>query len=66
VLAARRPEADVRDILVTDGDEALRAKLEEFVTQGASKFVVVPAVPPADWGDELGRLYESVVRPLES
>jgi len=66
VLSARRPEVDAQQIVVTDGDEALRAKLEEFVTQGASKFVVVPAVPPADWDDELGRLHESVVRPLES
>jgi alkanesulfonate monooxygenase SsuD/methylene tetrahydromethanopterin reductase-like flavin-dependent oxidoreductase (luciferase family) len=66
VLAARRPEVDAREIVVTDGDDALRNKIEEFITQGGSKFVVIPAVPPASWDDELARLYDSVVRPLES
>jgi probable F420-dependent oxidoreductase len=65
VLAARRPEVDARDVLVTGGDDELRARLEEFVTQGGTKFVVVPAVPPVDWDDELARLYDSVVKPLE-
>jgi probable F420-dependent oxidoreductase len=66
VLAARRPEIDPREIVVTDGDDALRNKIEGFISQGGSKFVVVPAVPPASWDDELARLYDSVVRPLES
>ena len=66
VLSARRPEVDPRDVLITGGDGELRAKLEEFYTQGGSKFVVIPAVPPADWGDELQRVYDNVVRPLEN
>jgi probable F420-dependent oxidoreductase len=66
VLQARRPETDVRDILATDGSTDLRAKLETFVTQGATKFVVVPVVPPKDWEDELSRVYNAVVRPLEN
>ena len=66
VLAARRPETDARDIVVTGGDDNLRVKIEEFITQGGSKFVVVPAVPPVDWDDELKRLYDNVVVPLES
>jgi probable F420-dependent oxidoreductase len=66
VLSARRPEVDPRDVLVTGGDAALRAKLEEFYAQGVSKFVVIPAVPPADWTDELQRVHDNVVKPLEN
>jgi len=66
VLSARRPEVDPRDVLVAGGDGELRARLEEFYAQGASKFVVIPAVPPADWGAELQRVYDNIVRPLES
>lgn len=66
VLKLRRSEVDVRDILATDGGPALRTKLEEFIDQGATKFVVVPVVPRADWGDELSRVYDAVVEPLEN
>jgi probable F420-dependent oxidoreductase len=66
VLQARRPEVDARDVLVTSGDDELRARLEEFYAQGGSKFVVIPAVAPADWGDELQRVYDNVVKPLEN
>lgn len=66
VVAARRPEVDPRDVVVAGGDDELRARLEEFVPQGATKFVVIPAVPPREWGAELQRLYDNVVRPLES
>jgi probable F420-dependent oxidoreductase len=66
VIAARRPEVDPADVIVPGGDAELRERLESLVTQGATKFVVVPAVPPLDWGDELQRLYDNVVRPLEN
>ena len=66
VAAARRPEMDPREGIVVGGDDALRARLEDFVAQGATKFVVVPAVPPRDWGEELQRLYDNIVRPLEN
>lgn len=66
VVAARRPEVDPRDVIVVGGDDELRARHEEFIAQGASKFVVIPTVPPRDWGDELQRLYDYVVRPLEN
>ncbi len=66
VLSARRSDVDARDVLVVGGDKELRAKLEDFVAQGATKFVVVPAVPPTDWSEELQRVYDSVVKPLES
>lgn len=66
VVAARRPEVDPRDVVATDGDAQLRARIEDFVAQGATKFVVIPTTPPSDWTDELQRLYDGVVRPLEN
>lgn len=65
-IQARRPEVDPAQVIVPGGDDQLRARLESLVTQGATKFVVVPAVPPRDWGDELQRIYDNVVRPLEN
>jgi probable F420-dependent oxidoreductase len=64
-LARRRPDADPREIVVIGDRAALRARLEAFIAEGASKFVVVPAVPPADWVDELGALRTDVANPLE-
>jgi probable F420-dependent oxidoreductase len=66
LIATRRPEVDPRDVIVTGGDEELRVRLEEFVTQGATKFVVLPTTPPRDWGEELARVYDNVVKPLEN
>lgn len=65
-IAARRPEVDPSQVVVPGGDDELRARLESLVDQGATKFVVVPAVAPSDWGDELQRVYDKVVRPLEN
>lgn len=63
-LAARRPDVRPDDLAVA-GDAALCARLEAFVEQGASKFVVLPLVPPAEWGAELARLRASVAAPVE-
>ena len=66
VVGTRRPEVDPKDVVSVGGDDALRQRLEEFIAVGATKFVVVPAVPVADWGEELQRLYDKVVTPLEN
>jgi probable F420-dependent oxidoreductase len=65
LLQARRPEIDANDVIATD-DVSLRRLLEEFIAQGATKFVIVPAVAPDDWEDELARTYETITRPLEN
>lgn len=65
VAAARRKDIDPREAIVVGGDAELRAHLERLVAQGGSKFVVVPVAPPRDWSDELKRLYDEVVVPLE-
>lgn len=65
VLAARRPGIDPRSLIVSDGDGGLRERIERFIAVGASKFVLFPLTPPRDWAEELGRLFDAVVRPLE-
>jgi probable F420-dependent oxidoreductase len=64
-LAARRPGVPPDEIVVTAGDRALRDRLEGFVEQGASKFVVVPLVAPIDWPAELEALRQGVAIALE-
>ncbi|MEA2623992.1 MAG: hypothetical protein QOD06_37 [Candidatus Binatota bacterium] len=65
LLASRRPALDP-DAVVRGGDDAIRERLEEFAAEGASKFVLVPLDQPRDWQEELARLRETVVRPLEN
>jgi probable F420-dependent oxidoreductase len=63
-VAARRPGVDAADI-VPAGIDAVAPALERFVAAGASKFVLVPVVEPADWSTHLRDL-AAAVRPLEN
>ena len=65
-FAARRPNVDPQTMIVLDGARALTDRIEAFVEQGASKFVVVPLVAPGSWPDELTALRERIVEPLEN
>jgi probable F420-dependent oxidoreductase len=51
-LQARRADVDPHD-LVPIGFDALRTKIEEFIEQGFSKFVVLPIVEPNELVDHL-------------
>jgi probable F420-dependent oxidoreductase len=64
-IGVRRPDRDPSRLVVFESDGQMRARLEEFIAAGASKFVLVPIVPPPDWREELARLFETVVRPTE-
>ena len=66
VVAARRPGVDPSDVVVTEGPEALKRRFEGFIEQGASKFVVIPALPPPDWKSEVESLYAEVAEALEN
>ncbi len=66
LVRERRPDVDPLEIVAVGGDGRLRDLVSAFVEEGATKFVVVPVAPPADWVEELSRLRESVVRPLEN
>ena len=63
-LAARRPGVDPADV-VTVGLPGLRRQLERFVDEGFSKFVLVPAVEPPSWDDELEALAAEVVSAVD-
>ncbi len=64
-LAALKRGEDLETLLVFGDDAALRERIEAFIAAGASKFVIVPLVAPPSWADELGRLRDNVVRPVE-
>jgi probable F420-dependent oxidoreductase len=59
-LAARRPDVDPGE-LVLSGLTALRQRLEAFIDRGFSKLVVVPAVEPDGWADELAEVADQVL-----
>jgi probable F420-dependent oxidoreductase len=59
-LAARRPDVDPGD-LVLSGLPALRRRLEAFIDRGFSKLVVLPAVEPDRWADELEEVARHVL-----
>ncbi|WP_045877175.1 TIGR03854 family LLM class F420-dependent oxidoreductase [Pseudofrankia sp. DC12] len=63
-LRARRPEIDPADYLPV-GWTAIRAKVEEFVAVGFSKFVLYPAVRPEDLPRFLDR-FAAELKPLET
>jgi probable F420-dependent oxidoreductase len=65
VVATRRPGVDPRDLVVMGGPAELRTRLESFVDQGASKFVVTPVLRPKDWETELATVRAEVAEPLE-
>jgi probable F420-dependent oxidoreductase len=66
LIRARRPDVDPADVVVVGSHDDLRARLEAFIEQGASKFVVVPVFQSNDWPADLADLKERVVVPLEN
>jgi len=66
LAATRKDPVDALDIVAGGGPAGLRTRLEEFIEQGASKFVVLPLIPPTDWVGELATLREQVCIPLEN
>jgi alkanesulfonate monooxygenase SsuD/methylene tetrahydromethanopterin reductase-like flavin-dependent oxidoreductase (luciferase family) len=63
LLRRRRPHVDPTTLVVS-GHKEVRRSMEGFLERGASKFVALPLVEPADWPDELAGL-ASVVLPLQ-
>lgn len=59
-LEWRRPDLPLAQALPV-GAAALRTRLNEYVSAGASKFVLIPADRPTDWAAELGRLADEVL-----
>jgi len=65
-IAARRPGVEPREMVELGGRDALSARIEAFIAQGASKFVLTPILPPRDWDTELAGLRSEVAEPLEN
>lgn len=67
-LAARRPDLADPSVLIPDGWDGLVARINEFISVGASKFVVLPLVEPKDPAAWIGHLEEAaqVVIPLQN
>ena len=66
-LAKRRPNLDDPSQLVPSSWEDLCALIEQFISVGTTKFVVLPMTEPStadEWIDHLGDL-ASTVLPLE-
>jgi probable F420-dependent oxidoreductase len=59
-LSSRRSSGAV-DELVPVGMDALRARVDEWLAAGFSKFLVRPVVPPTDWTDELEMLASEIL-----
>ena len=60
----RRPDLDPREVIPVGLDGLVR-RIEEFVEEGASKFVVLPVVEPDEWRPALGELADAVL-PLQN
>ncbi len=59
-VAARKPDADPRDVVATSHDRIV-ALVKEHISVGASKFVLFPFGEPADWHAELEALADAVL-----
>lgn len=59
LVRRRRPGLDPEELIPERA--ALAERIERFVAVGASKFVVLPTVEPADWDTELGLIAEMLL-----
>jgi probable F420-dependent oxidoreductase len=63
-LRRRRPEVDPAD-LIPDGLDGVTKAIDQMLDAGASKFVVLPLLEPADWTTELERVAAALL-PLQN
>jgi probable F420-dependent oxidoreductase len=64
-IKKRRPDLSDPSQIVPADLPALRRRLEEMIDAGASKFVVLPLTEPEDWTEELERVADEVLEPLQ-
>ncbi len=64
VVAARKPDADPRDVVATSRDRIVTL-VKEYLSVGASKFVLFPFDEPDDWHAEIEGLGQ-VTLPLQT
>ncbi len=64
VVAARKPDADPRDVVATSHDRIVTL-INDYLSVGASKFVLFPFAEPEDWHGEIEALAQ-VTLPLQT
>jgi len=64
VVSARKPDADPRDVVATSRDRIVTL-INEYLSVGASKFVLFPFAEPPDWHAEIESLAQ-VALPLQT
>ncbi len=64
-LSRRVPTEQRPEVLVEDPSQ-LRPQIERYVAAGASKFVALPVVAPASWGEEIAWLQQEVAAPMRA
>jgi probable F420-dependent oxidoreductase len=64
VVASRKPDADPRDVVATS-HERIVTLINEYLSAGASKFVLFPFAEPDDWHAELEALGQMTL-PLQN
>jgi alkanesulfonate monooxygenase SsuD/methylene tetrahydromethanopterin reductase-like flavin-dependent oxidoreductase (luciferase family) len=64
-IMKRRPDIEDPAQIVPADLTALRRRLEEMIDAGASKFVVLPLTEPDDWTEELERVADEILSPLQ-
>lgn len=64
VVAARKPDADPRDVVATSRHRVVTL-VKEYLSVGASKFVLFPFAEPDDWHTEIEELAQ-VALPLQT
>jgi probable F420-dependent oxidoreductase len=60
-LAARRPDLADPTTVIALGHDGLRARIEQFISVGTSKFVAIPLSEPTDWDGELAAVAGAVL-----
>ena len=65
-LRRTRPDANVADICALGTPQHVRARLEEYVAAGVTKFVLRPACPPELWDQQLEMLAREVIAPMQT
>ena len=65
-LRRSRPDANVADICALGTPQHVRARLDEYVAAGVTKFVLRPACPPELWDQQLELLAREVIAPMQT
>ena len=61
-----RPDVPDSAISAVGSPDEVRARVQEYIDQGATKFVMRPACPGSMWFDQLETLAREVIQPIQT